>query len=138
MGPVRRGIVLTAGALSGLAGMAQAQVLAQAEACAMQRPEWQGTPVNALQEAMFLAGTPAALVLLLGTLAALRYKSQWGALAVVLGWTTFVTFVTMLAPASRKLAMAEGCVGSPALFIGGIAAICVGMIFYTAPPIKGR
>jgi hypothetical protein len=34
--------------------------------------------------------------------------------------------------------MAEGCVGSPALFIGIIAAICVGTIFYTAPPIKGR
>jgi hypothetical protein len=106
--------------------------------CAVQRPGWDGAPVSVVQEAVFLASSPAALVLLLGTAVAIRFKSQWGSLAVVLGWTAFVTFLTMLAPASRKLAMAEGCVGSPALFIGVIAAICVGTIFYTAPPIKGR
>ncbi len=104
----------------------------------MQRPGWDGAPVSALQEALFLASSPAALVLFAGTVLALRFKSQWGALAVVVGWTAFVTFLTMLAPTSRKAALAEGCVGSPALFIGIIAAICVGMIFYTAPPIKGR
>jgi hypothetical protein len=111
---------------------------AWAQSCAVQRPDWDGTSVSAVQEAVFLASSPAALILLLGTVVAIRFKSQWGALAVVLGWTAFVTFLTMLAPASRKVAMAEGCVGSPALFIGIIAAICVGMIFYTAPPIKGR
>lgn len=112
--------------------------VAWAQDCAVQRPGWDGAAVSAVQEALFLASSPAALVLLLGTVAAVRFKSQWGSLAVVLGWTAFVTFLTMLAPASRKLAMAEGCVGSPALFIGIIAAICVGTIFYTAPPIKGR
>jgi hypothetical protein len=112
--------------------------VAWAQDCAVQRPGWDGAPVSAVQEAVFLASSPAALVLLLGTAVAVRFKSQWGSLAVVLGWTAFVTFLTMLAPASRKLAMAEGCVGSPALFIGVIAAICVGMIFYTAPPLKGR
>lgn len=127
MGPVRGGVILAL-----LPGAAYAQT------CAVQRPDWDGAPVTAIQEAAFLAASPAALVLFLGTIAAVRFKSQWGALAVVLGWTTFVTFLTMLAPASREVAMAEGCVGSPALFIGIIAAICVGMIFYTAPPIKGR
>jgi hypothetical protein len=112
--------------------------VAWAQDCSVQRPGWDGAAVSAVQEAVFLASSPAALVLLLGTAVAIRFKSQWGSLAVVLGWTAFVTFLTMLAPASRKLAMAEGCVGSPALFIGIIAAICVGMIFYTAPPIKGR
>lgn len=112
--------------------------VASAQDCAVQRPGWDGMPVGPVQEAVFLASSPAALVLLLGTVAALRFKSQWGSLAAVLGWTAFVTFLTMLAPASRELAMAEGCVGSPALFIGIIAAICVGIIFYTAPPIKGR
>jgi hypothetical protein len=111
---------------------------ALAQECAMQRPGWDGAPVGALQEALFLASSPAALVLFAGTVLAVRFKSQWGAFAVVVGWTAFVTFLTMLAPASRKAALAEGCVGSPALFIGIIAAICVGMIFYTAPPIKGR
>ena len=127
MGPVRGGVILSL-----LPGVAWAQD------CAVQRPGWDGAPVNVVQEAVFLASSPAALVLLLGTAIAIRFKSQWGSLAVVLGWTAFVTFLTMLAPASRKLAMAEGCVGSPALFIAVIAAICVGMIFYTAPPIKGR
>lgn len=127
MGPVRGGVILFL-----LPGVALAQD------CAVQRPAWEGAPVGAVQEAVYLASTPAALVLFLGTIAAIRFKSQWGALAVVLGWTAFVTFLTMLAPAARKAAMAEGCVGSPALFIGIIAAICVGMIFYTAPPIKGR
>ena len=127
MGPVRGGVILSL-----LPGMAWAQD------CAVQRPGWDGAPVSVVQEAVFLASSPAALVLLLGTAVAIRFKSQWGSLAVVLGWTAFVTFLTMLAPASRKLAMAEGCVGSPALFIGVIAAICVAMISYTAPPIKGR
>lgn len=127
MGPVRGGLILSL-----LPGVALAQD------CAMQRPGWDGAPVSALQEALFLASSPAALVLFAGTVLALRFKTQWGALAVVVGWTAFVTFLTMLVPASRKAALAEGCVGSPALFIGIIAAICVGMIFYTAPPIKGR
>ncbi|WP_439122403.1 hypothetical protein [Marivita sp.] len=127
MGPVRGGLILSL-----MPGMALAQD------CALQRPDWDGAPVSAVQEAVFLASSPAALILMLGTVAAIRFKSQWGSLAAVLGWTAFVTFLTMLAPASRKLAMAEGCVGSPALFIGIIAAICVGMIFYTAPPLKGR
>lgn len=125
MGPFRRGLILAL-----LPGAAWAQ------GCAEQRPGWDGAPVGVVQETVFLASSPAALVLFLGTVLALRFKSQWGALAVVLGWTAFATFLTMLA--SRKIAMAEGCVGSPALFIGIIAAICVGMIFYTAPPIKGR
>lgn len=127
MGPVRGGLILAL-----LPGAAWAQ------GCAEQRPGWDGASVGAVQEAVFLASSPAALMLFLGTVLALRFKSQWGSLAVVLGWTAFATFLTMLAPASRKIAMAEGCVGSPALFIGIIAAICMGTIFYTAPPIKGR
>jgi hypothetical protein len=127
MGPVRGGLILSL-----LPGMAWAQD------CVVQRPGWDGAPVSAVQEAVFLASSPAALVLFLGTVAAVRFKSQWGSLVAVLGWTAFVSFLTMLAPASRKIAMAEGCAGSPALFIGIIAAICVGMIFYTAPVAKPR
>ncbi len=127
MGPVRGGVILSL-----LPGVAWAHD------CAVQRPGWDGAPVSAVQEAVFLASSPAALVLFLGTVAAIRFKSHWGSLAVVLGWTAFATFLTMLAPASRSAATVEGCVGSPALFIGIIAAICVGMIIYTAPPIKGR
>ncbi|MFP7570165.1 hypothetical protein [Marivita sp. S2033] len=127
MGSVRRGVILSL-----TPGVAWAQD------CAVQRPDWDGAPVSAVQEAMYLAMSPAALALFLASAVAIRFRSQWGALFVVVLWTLFVTALTMLAPASRKVALAEGCVGSPALFIALIAAICVGMIFYTAPPIKGR
>jgi len=123
MGPVRGGLILSL-----LPGAAFAQ------SCADQRPAWDGLPVSMVQEALYLAMSPAALVLFLATVIAARFKSAWGGVAAVLGWTALVTFLTMLAPASRKAAFAEGCVGNPALFIGIIAAICVGMIFYTAPP----
>ncbi|SHG89359.1 hypothetical protein [Marivita hallyeonensis] len=127
MGPVRRGVILSL-----------LPTAAIADTCAEQRPSWDGTPVSMAQEAMFLATTPAALVLAFGTVLALRFRSSWGGLVVVLGWTAFVTFITMLAPESRKAAFAEGCVGNPALFIAIIAAICVGTIFYTAPPRERR
>ena len=123
MGPVRGGLILSL-----------LPSLAWAQTCAEQRPSWDGRPVTMAQEAMFIATTPAALILILGTVIAARFKSSWGGLVVVLGWTALVSFLTMLAPDSRKQAFAEGCVGNPALFIGIITAICIGMIFYTAPP----
>ena len=122
MGPVRGGLILSL-----LPGVTWAQ------SCATQRPSWDGAPVSEAQEVVFLASSPMALILFLATAVALRTKSSWGGLVVVLGWTAFVTFLTMLAPDARKQAIAEGCVGNPALFIGIIAAICVGTIFYTAP-----
>ena len=127
MGPVRGGLILSL-----LPGAAMAQV------CSVQAPDWDGTKVTAVQEAITLATSPAVLLLLLASALVIRFKHQWGALIVVLLWTVLVSFLSMFAPDTRALAMAEGCVGSPALFIGIIAAICVGMIFYTAPPLKGR
>jgi hypothetical protein len=122
MGPLRGGLILAL-----MPGAAWAQT------CAEQRPAWDGVPVTAVQEIAYLAMSPAALILFLATVIAARFKSSWGGVLVVLGWTALVTFLTMWAPASRKEAFAEGCVGNPALFIGIIAAICIGMIFYTAP-----
>lgn len=127
MGPVRGGLILSL-----LPGAALAQV------CSEQVPGWDGTPVTAVGEALSLFASPGVLVLLGLTALAVRFKSQWGALVLVLIWTALVSFLTMFAPDARAVAMAEGCVGSPALFIAVIAAICVGMIFYTAPAIKGR
>lgn len=127
MGSLRRGLILAC-----LPGAAWAQ------SCSDQRPNWDGAPVSVFQEAVHLAMSPAALILFLATALALRFKSQCGSLVTVLLWTALVSFLTMLAPESQKAAMAEGCVGNPALFIGVIAAICVGMILYTAPPPKAR
>ncbi len=105
-----------------------------AEVCADTRPGWDGDPVSAAGEAIALFASPMGIVLVISTLAALRFRSQWGALVVVVLWTGLVTMVTMLDPTGvRDLAQAEGCIGSPTLFIALVAAICVGTILYTMP-----
>ena len=122
MGPVRGGLILS---------LMPGAVLA--EACTVQRPNWDGAPVSALQEAVSLASSPIVLVLLVLSALAFRFKSHWGTLTLVVLWSLLVAFLSLFAPDARTAGMAEGCIGSPALFIGIIAAICVGMIFYTAP-----
>lgn len=81
-----------------------------------------------------LFSTPGALILLIATAVAVRLRHQWIGAAVVLGWTTFVTLTTTadLTIAARQI----GCMGTPALFMGAVAAICIGIVMYTAP-LKG-
>ena len=123
MGPLRRGVTL-----------ALLPTGALADACVRTRPDWDGTPVSLLDEALFLVATPAALVLIIASLVAVRFRHQWGALVVVVLWTLFVSLIAMGDPTGlRAEEVAEGCVGSPALFIGLVAAICVAMILYTTP-----
>lgn len=124
MGPLRRGLSLAVVMPSP----------AWADVCDKVRPNWEGTPVTAVQEALYLATTPISLALLLASLIVLRFRHQWGALAVVVGWTIAVTLLTMADPTGmRPQAAAQGCVGSPTLFILAVAAICGAMILYTAP-----
>ena len=107
---------------------------ALAEVCDKERPNWDGLPVSGLHEAMTLFSSPAGLVLLAASALALRFRNQWGALIVVLLWTGLISVVTMVDPNGiNTAARAEGCVGSATLFIVAVAAICVGMILYTAP-----
>jgi len=108
---------------------------AWAEVCAEARPDWNGVPVSALGEAVTLLLSPMGLFLLVSTAFALRFRSQWGGVAVTVGWTAFATLLTMADPTGgvREAAMAEGCIGAPTLFIAIAAAISVGTIFYTAP-----
>ncbi|MEM6940673.1 MAG: hypothetical protein AAF943_06420 [Pseudomonadota bacterium] len=128
MGPLRRGLTV---ALTTPAAAA-------AEVCADTRPGWKGGPVSAFDEALFLAMTPAALVLILASALAVRFRHQWGALIVVVLWSIFVSFIALGDPTGvRALEIAEGCIGSPALFIAGVAAICGGMIYYTTPRESG-
>lgn len=127
MGPLRRGLILAA-----LPGTALA------ETCALQRPNWDGGPVSGMDEAIQLASSPITLILLALTLLTLRFRSQWGGVVVVVLWTILVSMLTMLDPTgTRELGMAEGCVGSPTLFIAAVAAICVATILYTAPRSSG-
>lgn len=105
-----------------------------ADACAQARPDWDGLPISAFSEAITLFTSPLGIVLILATAIAIRIRSQWGGLVIVLGWTSYVTLITMLDPTGlRDLAQVEGCVGSPTLFILCVTAICGGIIIYTAP-----
>lgn len=107
---------------------------AVAEVCDKLRPDWDGEPVSAIGVAISLFASPISLILLIATAFAIRFRSQWGALAVVLGWTVNVSLISMVDPGGvRQIARVEGCIGSPALFIGLVAAICAGMIIYTMP-----
>lgn len=128
MGPIRRRLTLAS------FGASLLPHAAWADACGTIRPNWDGTPVTALQEALFLFATPASLVLVLASLLAMRFRHHWAALGVVLGWTLVVSLVTMADPTGLNApAAAQGCVGSPTLFIVLVAAICGVMIIFTAP-----
>jgi len=102
--------------------------------CTQIKPDWDGTPVTMLGETIALATTPMTLILLAGTLITLRSRHQLGTLILVVSWSFYVSFLTLLDPGNTFAnARAEGCLGTPTLFIALVAAICVGMIFYTAP-----
>lgn len=102
--------------------------------CSQLKPDWDGMPVSMIGEAVALASTPIPLVLFVASIVAIRFRSQWGALALVVIWSFYVAFLTILDPANTFAnARVEGCLGSPTLFIAAVAAICVGMILYTAP-----
>ncbi len=107
---------------------------AMAEVCDKERPDWDGAPASAVSEALMLAGSLPSVVLILATALAIRVRSVWGGLAAVCGWSILVGVLVFGGDrAIRDTAIAEGCVGSPALFIAAVAAICVGTILYTAP-----
>jgi len=128
MGPIRRRLIATA-LLVGAAAPAYAQ------SCAEVRPSWDGMPVSAFGELLFLAQSPLVLILLMLTAVAVRFRSEWGGLVVVVGWsiTTYLVTGWGSGAAAQTAAATEGCVGSPALFIAVAAALCVGVVLYTAP-----
>ncbi len=110
---------------------------ALAEVCDKIRPGWDGAPASMLDEAIALMSTPPSLVLLLASALAIRLRHQWGALAVLIGWTIWISLLVFPTPDAAELAaIAEGCIGSPILFIAVVAAICVAMILYTIPRPK--
>lgn len=109
-----------------------------AEVCDKERPNWTpGTETTAITEAIALFLSAPALILLVATAICFRFKSQWGAVAVVVLWTILVSLVAFVAPADptgvHQLAILEGCIGSPSLFIAIVAALSVALILYTAP-----
>lgn len=109
-----------------------------AQVCEELRPGWDGTPVSAWAEALSLFTSPAALVLLAASAAALRYRSQWGALGVCVGWSLLVSAYTFFDPAggARGAGIQEGCVGSPTVFIVAVGALCAALVVYTVRPTR--
>ncbi len=108
---------------------------ALAEVCHKLRPNWTpGTPTPAWQEAIYLFTMLPSLLLLAASAIVIFKRSQWGALAVVLLWSGLVTFVTFASEhMTSSLAISQGCIGSPILFISAVTAICIAMILYTLP-----
>lgn len=111
---------------------------ALAEACEKIRPDWDGTPATAITEALHLAASLPSVVLILGTALALRFRSQWGGLAAVAGWSFLVSIhvFPVRSDPVRQMALTEGCIGSPSLFIAVVAAICMATVLYTAPTVR--
>jgi hypothetical protein len=104
------------------------------EICETLRPMWDGTPPSALSELVTLAAAPPSLILIAATALTFRFRNQWAALAVVVLWSFYTGFLTIIDPGAVLAAgRAAGCLGSPALFIAAVAAICVAIILYTAP-----
>ena len=129
MGSFRRGVIL-----------ALFPTPALAEACDKIRPGWDGGPVGPVAEAITLFSSPIALILLFLTALVFRFRSSWGALTLCLFWSFLITAVTFFDPTGgvRTLAAAEGCVGSPWLFITVVAALSVGMVLNTGKPAQNE
>ena len=108
---------------------------AVAEICETIRPNRTNErAMTLLDEAIALFSTVPSLALFVATLVALRFRSQWGGLVVVVGWTMWVSLLLFVGDqALRAQAIAEGCMAAPTLFIGAVIAICAGTILYTLP-----
>ena len=132
MGPIRRRLILGAAFLS--------PAPAWAEVCALERPFWDGNPVSALGEFLHLLQTPVVLILILATALVIRFRSEKGGLAVVVGWSlsTFLATGWSTDTTIRDAATAEGCIGNATLFIVVAVLVCIGVVLYTAPLKRGK
>lgn len=135
VGAARRSRVLHASfwGKPALAALAMSLPLpARADVCAEARPGWDGVPVSALAEALSYLSSPAGLVLLLLTALAVRFRHQWGGLAVVCLWSVFVALIAF-PDEGQRAAIVEGCRGSPVLAVAIAVAVSTALILYTLP-----
>jgi len=132
MGPVRRGLIWCATLLAPTMGMA--------EVCAQERPAWDGMPVTPWGEFLILLQTPVVLLLILATALVIRFRLEWAGLLVVVGWSlsTYLVLDWAGTDSVRQSGMAEGCIGSPSIFIVVAVMVCIGVVLYTAPLKRGK
>lgn len=122
MGPLRGGLILSL-----IAGPALAEV------CDKARPGWDGMPVTALDEALFLFATPISLFLVAALATAVVFRHAIGAALVTLLWGFYIT--SLILPDQTGIsaaAITEGCAASPALYIALSGALCLAAVIYTA------
>jgi len=96
--------------------------------------------MSGMDELLHLFQTPLVLLLVLATALAVRFRREWGGVAVVVGWSlaTFLLTGTGGSYGIMDVGRVEGCVGSPALFIAVAVAVCIGVVLYTAPRQRGK
>jgi len=114
--------------------------MGMAEVCAQERPAWDGVPVTALGEFLILLQTPIVLVLIIATALVIRFRLEWAGLLVVVGWSlsTYLVLDWAGTDSIRQAGIAEGCIGSPSVFIVVAVMICIGVVLYTAPLKRGK
>ena len=123
MGSIRRR--LTIAALLAMPSSAMADI------CAIRTPDWDGTQQSAWAELLNSLQSPMTLFLIITTAVVIKFRSQWGGLAIVVAWSGLIAI--LMASESYWEGVAEGCIGSPSLFFGLIGALCIGVVLYTAP-----
>ncbi len=104
---------------------------AMADVCGEHAPGWDGTRISAWEELLVNLQSPVVVVLFLATATAIRFRSQWGGLAAVVGWSLYIFF--LMQDEIYWTAVAEGCAGSPSLFLGVVTLLSAGVVLYTAP-----
>ncbi len=125
MGPLRGGLILTFLASPALA-----------EVCDKERPNWDGTPQTLLDEALFHFASPIGLFLLAALAVAVIFRHAMGTAIVVLLWSFYISAITLPDQSDvSAFVVAEGCMGSPSLYIVLSAVLSIAAVFYT---FKGR
>ena len=127
MGPIRRRLTAAAAALLASANMAFAQ------ACETLRPNWDGVPLSAFDEAIVLFASIPAMALLVASAIVVRTRNQWAALGIVVLWVILASIVSFGDTDIQQEAMIEGCMGSTTLYLAIVGAICIALVAYTAP-----
>ena len=104
---------------------------AHAEVCDKERPNWDGSPVSLVDEAIALALGPTGLFFIGATAVAVLFRHSIGVGIACVMWAFYITALIMRGDDVFEQAVAEGCIGNPALFVGLVAAICLAAVLFT-------
>lgn len=120
MGPLRGGLILSLFASPAFAAV-----------CDTARPNWNGTPATAVSEALYLFMSPVSLFLIAALCVAVIFRHKMGATITVLLWSFYLSFVIFPdQTGGTAIAMQEGCIGSPTLYIALSAVLSIAAIAY--------